>query len=475
MRRYLLTLALLCVSAAAYAASLTLPSVTFTTGSTQGPYSAWTNYPQAPSFFPISVWLQNPTDTNYGTFGTNAAAAAATKINTYLSPYPSLTSTTLAPLTSRGLFAVPQINTGAGKTPSNAGTNSISSLLAIPGAPAAVIGWNMGDEPQTGSCTQWPMSALPSQIATIQGYDPTRPVLLNSTDYIFNSGACSPQTLNTNYMAALSVGSFDEYPITNPWSCTGTSCGSPRDALWMQGWTINQMMAVRPAGAPMWAFVESGTDDLGFSSQDGNTCNATTNLCTPRNNEMRATPEQVNAEVWLSVINGATGIEWFCHDTTGVGLCMGEGGGALATSIQQNLTYVNTQLLAFAPQINAATVGQCTMITGTSFSSFKTSCSGGILSLGTGNASMPANALIKSYGGAHYVFVQPARNGTGPLSITLAGDAGKTATVVYDSDAQYDAANSNVGKTIALDANGQFADTFGANGDNYQVKIYTVQ
>lgn len=419
------------------------------------------------------MWLQNPTDTGYGSFGTNAAAAVATKINTYLSTSPSLNSTLLSALTNHGLFVVPQINAGAGKTPSNTGTNSISSLLALPGAPAAIIGWNMGDEPETGSCTQWPMSAIPGQVATFQSYDTTRPLLLNSTDYVLNSGICNPSSLNTNYMASLGVGSFDSYPVTSPWVCTGTSCGSPRDAMWMQGWSINRMMAVRPEGAPFWAFVESGTDDLGFSSQNGNTCNASTNLCAPRNNEQRATPAQVNAEAWMSIINGATGIEWFCHDTTGVGLCMGQGGGTLASSLQQNLTYVNTQLLAYAPQINAPTVGQCTMITGTAFSNFGTSCSGGVLSLVASGG--PATALVKNYGGVHYVFAQPARNGAETLSFTLSGDAGKIATVVYDSNARYDVTNSGVGSTFALNTSGQFSDTLGANGDNYQVKIYVVE
>jgi hypothetical protein len=235
------------------------------------------------------------------------------------------------------------------------------------------------------------------------------------------------------------------------------------------------MMAVRPAGAPMWAFVESGTDDLGFSSQNGNTCNASTNLCTPSNNEQRATPAQVNAEAWLSIINGATGIEWFCHDTTGIGLCLGQGGGALAMSIQQNLTYVNTQLLAYAPQINSPTVGQCTMITGTGYTQFVTSCTGGILTLKAGDASIPASALVKNYNGVHYVFAQPARNGSEVLTFTLAGDAGKTATIVYDSNDQYDAAHSNVGGAFVLSGSAQFSDTFGANGDHYQVKIYAVQ
>jgi hypothetical protein len=57
----------------------------------------------------------------------------------------------------------------------------------------------------------------------------------------------------------------------------------------------------------------------------------------------------------------------------------------------------------------------------------------------------------------------------------LNGDGNKTATIVYDSNAHYDAANSAQGHTIPLNSTGAFSDTFGANGHNYQVKIYAIQ
>jgi hypothetical protein len=88
---------------------------------------------------------------------------------------------------------------------------------------------------------------------------------------------------------------------------------------------------------------------------------------------------------------------------------------------------------------------------------------------------MPASALVKSYSGVTYLFAQPARNGTGTLTFSLSGLAGKTATVVYDSDARYDPGYSELGNTFPLSSAGAFSDLFGKQGDNYQVKIYSIQ
>jgi hypothetical protein len=95
-------------------------------------------------------------------------------------------------------------------------------------------------------------------------------------------------------------------------------------------------------------------------------------------------------------------------------------------------------------------------------------------------SSVPGSALVKFYGtggnaGVTYLFAQPARKGSSTYTFTLSNLAGAKARVVYDSNAHYDSAHSSVGSVFTLDGSGNFSDTLGANGDDYQVKIYTVQ
>jgi hypothetical protein len=452
-------------------------------------YSQWSNFPQRPSFFPIAIWLQNPTRSlgAGASYSTVAAAAAATKINILLgidnggTQWPGSIcggdNGQLAAAKNSGLYVI--WPSGVDAT-GNTSATSVSSVLCLAnalGATASLIGYNLGDEPACGVT----MNAIPSWVTTLAGFDPTRVVTYNMNDWAFNHGICSPKWRTIAALQAISIGSFDLYPITSPWnggSKIPVNPGQPIDSMWIQGYSVVQLIQSGRKGQPIWAYVETGTDELGYSTQAGNTCNADTNLCTPHNNEYRATNEQVNAEAWMSIINGAAGIEWFCHDSLAPAFCLGEqtgGSGKLANSIRANLTYIDSTILSYAQQLNSPTVGICTMINGTGFTNFTTSCSNGILSVSAGNSFIPASALVKSFGRAHYLFAQTARNGSEIVTFTLSGDARKMATVVYDSNAEYDPANSAMGNTIVLNGSGEFSDAFGANSHNYQVKIYTVQ
>jgi hypothetical protein len=112
-----------------------------------------------------------------------------------------------------------------------------------------------------------------------------------------------------------------------------------------------------------------------------------------------------------------------------------------------------------------------------------TSCSNGILTYATGTSTCPGMALAKTYSGAAWLFVESDRtsmSGGGCASgatftATLTGLAGKTATVEYDSNSQYDPTHDTTGNTHSLNGSAQFTDTLGANSDSYEVKIYKVQ
>ena len=91
--------------------------------------------------------------------------------------------------------------------------------------------------------------------------------------------------------------------------------------------------------------------------------------------------------------------------------------------------------------------------------------------------------MTKVVGGTTYIFAESDRIGATAATFADASLAGRTATLVYDSAAQYDATQSEQGKSFALDGSGSFTDSFGtgsslaslaAGVNSYQVKIYEV-
>jgi len=140
---------------------------------------------------------------------------------------------------------------------------------------------------------------------------------------------------------------------------------------------------------------------------DTNDCVAgANNLCVVNGNRYRATPAEVTAEVWISIINGATGIEWFCHDTTSFAYSLGAmAGGAGAQTAASNLTYINGILKRYASVLNSMTTGICSMdsmnpITGDGFPTVASSCSNGILTMATSDIAVPGCCTLQILGRA---------------------------------------------------------------------------
>lgn len=370
--------------------------------------------------------------------------------------------------------------------------SSVEAMASGLGKSQYLTAYIMGDEPEGGNngCAGL-VANIPTIMPVFQAYDTTRPFLWNETDWIFTHGTCTG-SLNQEALQATPIGSIDLYPLTNPFlGLSGTTLDNNGavDSLWEQGWTVAQMVALGRPNQPVWIFVDGGTNELGFSSQNGTTCSSSTNLCTKSGQDpiyYRAPAELVNAEVMASVINGAVGIEWFSDDVslpaqgsvTNYDFLLGDGGSgseqSVSTAISSNVTYIDGVLATYAPMINVGSEGGCTMNTGTSYTSHTTSCSNGILTMSTGNSSVPGSAITRYYNGTLYLFADSDRVGSATMTFTLDGFASDTATVVYDSNAQYDPTHSSVGTTFTLNGSGQFSDTFGANNHNYQPKIYTI-
>jgi hypothetical protein len=480
--------------------------------------------------------------------------------------------------------------------------------MSAAGATQYLLGYNAGDEPNMCDASQIP------EISALEGFDPTRPVLLNTTRWFFGWNCNLAQA--TSLWTSISINSFDEYttvdqnlalvPQIQTLFTKSDFRSASNDLLFLRGLLVQSARAIQKPGAPLWVFGEAGGDawvspyntmvdqtgngaavlsvgstkivnNTGFSKftdswvgmglqgqgippgttlaavgatvafgvdgcthatcteatmsaaattsnsaatvsvvggnlargdgvgAPGRDCVDRLNLCLVSGQEYRTWPSEVNALAWMSIINGATGIEWFCHDFWSASFCLSDissynvqafGLGpdkarseqAAANAAASNLAYVNKSILQFAPIINSPTIGYCSMDSVIDPANYliatSSGCTGGVLTMSEhAGYAVPGNALVKTYAGAVYLIAQSTRRGPGAYDFNLLGQAGKVATVVYDSNTRYDPAYSALGKTFPLTGGGSFTDTLGLGRnptwgdptDGYQTKIYRIQ
>lgn len=553
-----------------------LACVALLVGSTAyaSPYGAWTNGPpKSANFFPIAVWWQGPLSNEGGAYSSQPAAAEAEGINIFLGiagsdgsgPFPEHVghdNGEFTALKQHHVYLVSGIKTPVSENSSLGSVANVLAAAAAAGASSTLIGYNIGDEPSCGTTGQPSLDQLPAAVASLAKYDKTRPAFDNFLPWALTpewSNGCMP--LQRQGLAAIGIASFDLYPLTNPWFPASLGTGGsdfikvPNDTLFEQGLTIQAMIDDAPAGKPIWAYIESGSDTFGFSGavdflpvnvagttmtsnygwtsftstwlgltvsgpgippgtkiirvidrstavlsaaaatasnvtvKIGTPCVASANLCVIQGNEQRPTAEQVNAEVWMSIIAGATGIEYFCHDSTSTAFCLGGSSTVrndLARATQLNLKYVNSNVSAMAPVLNSPTYGMCSLrrinsqstvpgIGGTWTTS--RSCNDRALTLTTSDTAVPARALVKSLNGTTYLLVQSDQRSPNGATFTygITNMATKTATVIYDSNDHYRPARSSLNRKLLLNGAGAFSDTLGGYDSHYQVKIYSIR
>ncbi len=231
-------------------------------------YAKWPHGPStSPSFFPISVWLQSPS---------NAAAYAAIGINQYIGLYNTPTTADFTSLTSASVrVAFDQSSVG----------------LAHVGDPI-VFGWTQQDEPDNaqpidggyGPCVA--PSTIQGIYATFTSKDPSRPVFLNVGQAVAvptwpGRGSCSAQPQDyPKYFQGADIVSFDVYPVND-----GYDLGVVAKGVDFLGQSAGY-------AKPVWNWIEC----TGINGPSG-----------------KPTPAQVKAEVWMSIIHGSMGIGYFVH------------------------------------------------------------------------------------------------------------------------------------------------------------------
>ncbi|MBN2583910.1 MAG: hypothetical protein JXL80_12655 [Planctomycetes bacterium] len=370
----------------------------------ESPYAQWTNGPPSdPNWFPIGVWLQS-------TSTSRIAQYQAAGFNIYVGLWQGPTESQLANLKTMGMKTICSQNT-VGLTSANRDV---------------IIGWAQQDEPdnaQWNSTTQtYDPPILPSEIVnrynTMKANDDTRPVFLNLGQGVAWDGWWGRGTRTNHpedyplYLQGCDIASFDIYPFA---SSTATNYLPVKNKPWLIPYGVDRLNTwkVGTQTDVVWNFVE----------------------CTNIHGYGVATPTQVKAEVWMSLVHGSMGILYFVHqiDPTFI-----EAGLLADPVMTAAVTATNNQIQSLAPVLNSPTIEDGATVQ-------------------SSNVDVPVDIMVKEYGGATYLFAVGMRDGSTTATFQVAGAGAAQAEVLGES------------RTITV-SGGSFQDAF----TPYAVHLYRI-
>ena len=338
------------------------------------PYVHWKNAPsRSVDFFPIAVWLQNPS---------NAKKYRAAGFNTYVCLWKGPTEKHLAQLKKADMKVICHQN--------KVGLKHIDD--------PTIIGWMHGDEPDNaqslGKGKGYGPPILPKKI--IDGYqkirsaDPTRPVFLNLSQGVAWDGWYG-RGVRTNhpedypeYIKGCDIASFDIYPVVH---------SKPQVAgkLWYVARGVERLVGWTKGKKIVWNCIE----------------------CTRINNpERKASPKQVRCEVWMSIIHGSMGLIYFVHEWKPK---FKES--AIFSDIEMLLAIgsINRQIIKLAPVLNSPTIK-------------------GVVSVSSDNKDVPVAVMVKKPKGATYLFAVGMRDGRTNVTFTVHELKGEKVVEVLGED-----------------------------------------
>lgn len=361
-------------------------------------YHVWENGPpNDPGYFPIAVWMQDPHD---------AEAYKNAGINLYVGLWEGPTEEQLSLLKSAGMQAVCYQN--------DVGLKYRNENI--------IVGWMHGDEPDNAQGPvvngQWGPPILPEKITAdyrnIRAKDPSRPVFLNLgqgvawNNYIGRGVRKNHPEDYPEYTKGGDVISFDIYPVTSPYL-------EIKGNLWYVAQGVDRLRTWTDCQKIVWNCIET----------------------TKIRAERRATPHELKAEVWMSLIHGSMGIIYFVHewlpqvDTRKL---------LHDPEMLEAVTAVNRQIHELAPVLNSPTIAFGAEVT-------------------TSRPDIPVEVMVKRYEGETYVFAAGMRNGTTDASFLVSGLSEKTTAEVIGEERRIEVVNS------------EFQDTF----EPYEVHLYKIR
>jgi hypothetical protein len=324
-----------------------------------GYFARWPNGPSSdPSFFPIMVWMQSPD---------NAARFRDHGVNFFTGLWQGPTEAQLVGLASAGMPAA------------CSQTGVWEEHLDDP----AIEAWLQPDQPDNAQlqadgtyagCID--PDSIVADYSTMVERDPTRPVFMNLGRGVVDEnwegrGSCSGRSdMYPAYAKGADVLTLITYPV---------NAGLPLDTV-ARG--VDTLRGYSAAEKPVVAAVEAS--DIAGSGGP--------------------TREQIRAEVWLALVHGAGGIQYFCHRTApdvSETACIDDAATGVA------MRTVNAEVTELAPVLNTPS-----------------------LATGATTVTTPSSAVVdtmmKRNGGATYLFaVSPqAGNVTARFALPAGPESG---------------------------------------------------
>jgi hypothetical protein len=350
--------------------------------------------PTDPSFFPIAVWLQQPHD---------AAKFAAIGINTFVGLWHPPTPDSLAQLQRHGIYLVHE---------------QTQDALALKDSPV-IRGWLHIDEPDNaqpdgkgghGNCVS--PEEIVRRYEEMRRRDPSRPVYLGFGQGVANPrwigrgakcGAIAPETYYRAASRGADIVAFDIYPVAE---ARQTHVMGRLDLV---GRGVRNLKRWAPAGVPVWADIE------------------TTHINNP---DRRPSPDEIRNEVWMAIVNGASGINYFVHEWQP---SFREDGVFRYPDVVDELKRLNEQIQELAPVLNGPTIENVVAI----------------------EASGEIAHMVKDSPTATYILAVSMEQTPVRAKVMIALKAGRSVAVVGEN------------RTLQL-SNGVFEDNF----EGYQARIY---
>jgi hypothetical protein len=353
-------------------------------------YEDWPRgFPADSSYFPVGVWMQNPA---------NAARFQAVGVNHYIGLWQGPTEEQLSGMADAGMHVVCE---QAGVWQQHLNSELIQGWLD------AAAPDNAQENPDGSYSPCIAPQAVQQSYAAKAAADPTRPVTLMlgqgvATPAWVGRGECTGQTEDyPEYAKAADILVNYTYPLNNQHPLELVATG------------IDKLNRYANYSKPIFA-------DLEASNING---------------RVRPTPHQLRAEVWMSLIHGAAGVQYFCHQIEpnfNETDCLDDPATAAA------LTQINAQLIELAPALNTQSFGLAPV---------------------SSNAGAPVRAVLKKASTGSYVFAVNMADAATTAVFSLAG-VGTTSSVEVLGE----------GRNL-VPAKGSFEDAF----EGYGVHLYRLR